>query len=356
LPPTPCEDGDVVDGDVAPGFEPVRDELARVLESQGGGLAMAAFVGGRPVVDLWGGTVGEDTLVHTWSAIKPVTGACLLTLVGRGAVSLDDPVADVWPELAAGRDGKLRIRHFLTHSAGLSAVPGGDARGLTHWDDTVRALAEQEPEWVPGTDVGEHAQTFGHLVGEVVRRVDGRTPGRFLAEELAGPLDLDVHIGLTDDDLGRAAETAGLTPVWWAQVRGEPGTVRHRALGDGIDGDVVNGETWRRAEIPAVNGHATARGLARFWQAYLDGELPSAIGEPGASGDDLVMNEPVVWSLAGCHTDDVEVGMGGLGGQWAGCRPGLDLAWAFLTTVMGDHQRVLDLEDALLPCVEARHG
>lgn len=343
----------MLDGEAAPGFEPVRDELRRVLDSQGGGLAMAAFVGGRPVVDLWGGSVGRDALVHTWSAIKPVTGACLLTLVERGAVALADPVARLWPELAAAADGRLLVRHLLTHSAGLSAVPGGDAAALTDWDATIGGLEGQEPEWPPGSDVGEHAQTFGHLVGELVRRLDGRSLGRFLAEEIAGPLGLDVHVGLTGDELDRTADTIGLSPTWWSDVRGAPGTIRHRALGGGVDAALVNGDAWRTAEIPAVNGHATARGLARFWQAYLDGDLPAAIGEPGASGDDLVMGEPVVWSLAGCHTDDVEVGMGGLGGQWAGCRPELGLAWAFLTTAMGDHQRVLDLEDALLPCVEA---
>jgi CubicO group peptidase (beta-lactamase class C family) len=323
----------VIEGEVAPGFEPVRDAAARALEAQGGGgLAVAAFLHGRPVVDVWGGTVGEDGLVHTWSACKPVTGACALLLVERGRLSLDEPT-----------------RHVLTHAAGRDTVPGGDVARLVDWDATCAALAAAEPDWPPGTAVGEHALTYGHLVGELVRAADpeGRSLGRFLEDEIG----VDVHIGLDDGLLRRVVDLDGVTDDWWDGRRGEPGTLRHRALGDGVTAALVNGEAWRRAEVPAVNAHASARGLATFWQRFLDGTLPAAVGEPGASGPDLVLDRPVTWTLAGGQLDGADVGMGGVGGQWGAARPADGLAWAFLTTVMGDFDRADAVERALLGCV-----
>jgi CubicO group peptidase (beta-lactamase class C family) len=216
---------------------------------------------------------------------------------------------------------------------------------LTDWDGSVEALATQPPDWAPGHAIGEHAQTFGHLVGEVVRRVDGRSLGQFLRDELAGPLGLDVHIGLGPAELARASDTVGLDEAWWSAARGEPGSLRYRALGPWVD---VNDAAWRRAEIPAVNGFATARGLASFWQAFLDGRLPAGVGEPGVSGHDLFVDDDVTWTLAGGRLDGPDVGMGGLGGQWAAAGPSLRLAWAFLTNRVGDHDRAQRVEDALM--------
>jgi CubicO group peptidase (beta-lactamase class C family) len=187
--------------------------------------------------------------------------------------------------------------------------------------------------------------TFGHLVGEVVRRIDGRRLGRFLADEIAGPLGLDIHVGVRDDDLARVADTVGLDRRWWAEARGAPGSIRHRALGPWVD---VNDPTWRRSEVPAVNGHASARGLAGFWQAYLDGRLPVGVGRPAATGFDRFVEDEVTWTLAGGRVDGPDVGMGGLGGQWAAARPSLKLAWAFLTTHVASDDRAQRIEDALV--------
>jgi CubicO group peptidase (beta-lactamase class C family) len=299
---------------------------------------VAAFVGNR-VVDLWTTDLSEDTLICTWSAVKPVTGACLLLLVDRGRVGLDDSVVDMWPELD---DERLLIRHLLTHTAGRVTVPDVP---LVDWDASVAALAGMQPDWSPGEVVCEHAQTFGRLVGEVVRRVDGRSLGRFMADELAAPLGLDVHIGVDDADLARVADTAGLDRSWWETARGDPGSVRYRAMGPWVD---VNERSWRQAEIPAVNGHATARGLALFWRAFLDQRLPAGVGEPGATGHDRFVDEVVTWTLAGGRLDGPDIGMGGLGGQWAAARPSLGLSWAFLTTRIGDHDRAQHVEDALV--------
>ena len=341
-----------VAGTVAAGFEPVRGAVVRALEEQGGGgIAVAAIVAGQPVVDLWAGEVGRDTLIHTWSAIKPVIGTCLLLLVQRDAIALDDPVARFWPELRAARGGRLRVRDVLCHAAGLvSLPPPGTAASLLDWAGTCERLAMAEPDWQPGEAVGEHALTYGHLVGELVRRVDGRSIGRFLAEELAGPFGLDLHVGLAAEDLARVADTRGLTPQWWESRRGPPGSLRFRALGSGMDERLVNSAEWRQAEVPAVNGHATARALAGFYALLLAGRVPKEAGQIGRAGHDLILGEPVGWTFAGGLADRVEIGMGGVGGQWACARPEDDLAWAFLTTAMGTHDRADVVEETLLAC------
>jgi CubicO group peptidase (beta-lactamase class C family) len=331
-----------VDGSVAPGFEAVVDAVAAC----GPGVTVAAVLDGAPIVDVWTADLTERSLVCTWSSIKPVTGACLLWLVDRGSVALDDRVIDVWPEIG---DELMLVRHVLTHTAGRIAVPSS---GLVDWNASVMALAAQPADWAPGEVLCEHAQTFGHLVGELVRRIDGRTLGRFLDDEIAGPLGLDIHIGVSDDDLERVAETVGLTPQWWAELAGSPGSARQRSLGPWVD---VNDRTWRCAEIPAVNGHVTARGLAGFWQAHLDGKLPAGLDVPGATGYDHFLDDTVTWSLAGGRVDGADIGMGGVGGQWGGARPSDRLAWAFLTTHMGEFDRADLVESALLAAV-ARRG
>ena len=283
-----------------------------------------------------------QSLVHTWSAIKPVTGACVLALVADGRLELDQPVTSVWPELD---DDRLLVRHVLTHSAGRITCPDAD---LTDWDATVAALATQPPDASPGEVVCEHAITFGFLAGELVRRVDGRSLGTFLREELAGPLDLDVHVGVPPSELHRVAGTIGLDQAYWDEVRGDPASLRARSLGPLPD---VNTGAWRTSEVPAVNGHATALGLARFHQRLLEGRLPPLVDHPGVTAHDRFVGEEVTWTLAGGRTDGVDIGMGGLGGQWAAARPSAGLAWAFLTSHVGDFARSERVEEALLAVV-----
>jgi CubicO group peptidase (beta-lactamase class C family) len=329
-----------IEGTVAPGYETV----VAAVEQCGPGVTVAAFVDGQAVVDVWTDDLTARSLLCTWSVVKPITGSCLLLLVERGAIALDDPAVLVWPELG---DERILIRHLLSHTAGRVSVPDVP---LTDWARSTAAIAAKEPDWPPGEVVCEHAQTFGHLVGEVVRRIDGRTLGRFLADEITGPLGLDVHIGVADDDLARVADTVGLDPAGWAAVCGAPGSVRRRAVGPWAD---INDRRWRQAELPSVNGHATARGVAGFWQAFLDGRLPDGVGRPAVMGHDLFNDDTVTWTLAGGRIDGPDVGMGGLGGQWAGARPELGLAWAFLTTHAGDGERAQRVEDALVPAVAA---
>jgi CubicO group peptidase (beta-lactamase class C family) len=331
---------------VTDGWQPVRDAAARAADVDGGGVAVAVYERGRLVVDVVAGDLADDALVHTWSAIKPVTGACLLLLAERGRIGLDDDCGDVWPEL-----GGTLVRHVLTHAAGRASVPPpGTAASLLDWDRAVAALGAAPVDWEPGTAVGEHAQTYGHLVGELVRRLDGRAPGTFLAEELTGPLGLDVHVGVPRSELGRVADTVNLTAAWWDGRRGPPGTLRRRALADGVDGALVNSDAWRTGQVPAVNGHATARGLAGFWAAFLGGRLPAGVGEVGAAGPDLVLGEDVAWTLAGGRAFDHDIGMGGMGGQVGAAIPAADVAWAFLSTSMGEWSRTDAVEQAVLRC------
>ncbi len=152
----------MVDGEISPGYEPVRDTVARVVDGFDGGLAVAAFVHGWPVVDLWAGNVGPDSLVHTRSAVKPVPGACLLQLVDRGGLALDDAVRRVWPELTAAKRGRLRVRHLLTPAAGLASVPPpGTGRFLLDWGATVGGLEAAKPDWDQGTPSGSTRSPSG---------------------------------------------------------------------------------------------------------------------------------------------------------------------------------------------------
>jgi CubicO group peptidase (beta-lactamase class C family) len=340
-----------VEGLVAPGFEGVRAALGRTVGlAEGDGAAVAAFVHGRPVVDLWAGAVPERGLVHTFSAVKPFAATSVLLLVERGHLRLDDPVVRWWPELgAAGKDG-IVVAHLLAHQAGLATVPGPVA-GLLDHAATATALAAATPDWVPGRAHGEHALTYGNLLNELVGRVDGRSLGRLLAEELAGPLGLDVHVGVPAADVGRVVDVVGATPVWWAERRGEPGSLRWRALGAGVDGELINSAAWRTGAVPAMNGHATARALAAFYVAVLDGRIPATVAQAAMSGPDLVLGTDVTWTLGSLQLDDVELGMGGAGGNYAGARPALGLAWAFITTRMGTSERAESVERALLEAI-----
>jgi len=312
---------------------------------------VAAYHRGALVVDLWVGAAAERSLFHTWSVVKPVTAAAGLTLVDAGRIDLDAPLRGVWPEVGAGGKDGLTFAHVLGHRAGLASIPApGTVASLLDRERTVAGLAAATPDWEPGTAQGEHALTYGHLVDEVVRRADGRSVARLVHDEITGPQGLDLHLGLDPAEHVRVVPTVGITTTWWA-ARGET-PLQRAAFGTGADDDLINSEAWRSAEVPAVNGHATARAMAAFWQMHLDGLLPSAMATPaGPTGPDLVVGEPSQWTLGGARLDGPDVGMGGLGGGWACARPSVDLAWAFLTSAMGDHDRAELVERALVGCL-----
>ncbi|MDX6361209.1 MAG: hypothetical protein QOC85_212, partial [Streptomyces sp.] len=245
------------------------------------GAAVTVVHDGEPVVDLWGGWADaartrpweRQTLVNVWSTSKGPTALCAHILADRGLLDFDAPVAAYWPEFAAAGKESVLVRHLLSHRAGLSGLrePHTLAQ-LCDWELTVGRLAAQEPWWEPGSRSGYHALTYGFLVGEVVRRVSGLLPGAFLEREVTGPLGIDFTIGLPEKEAVRAAElvhppasTTGERAAVFAQLT--PAALA--ALTNPLVGAAeANTAQWRAAEVPAANGHGTARAIAALYGIF----------------------------------------------------------------------------------------
>jgi CubicO group peptidase (beta-lactamase class C family) len=278
-----------IGGDCDSRFAAVREAFRSNFAHHGErGAAVAVALDGRLVVDLWGGHASEDgrpwrrdTLVNAFSVGKGLVALCPLVLVSRGALDLDAPASRHWPELAAAGKEAITLRHLLSHRAGLPAIREPlPAEALYDWERMTKALAAQEPWWEPGTRHGYHVNTFGFLIGEIVRRASGRSLGTFLREQIAAPLDADVHIGLSDDDERRAADVVWSTETS-TRISAEPQSEmsdEQRMIYNtyfnppGFSGHgIVNTSRWRRAEVPSANCHATARGVARVYAALAAG-------------------------------------------------------------------------------------
>jgi CubicO group peptidase (beta-lactamase class C family) len=272
-----------IHGHVDDRFARARDAFARnFAERDEVGASFCAIVGGRPVVDLWGGSAdpdaqrpwSEDTLVMVHSATKGAAALCAHVLAARGALDLEAPVARYWPEFAAAGKERIPVRMLLNHRAGLAAID----RSLRPRDGLdgvamARALAEQPPNWEPGTAHGYHAVTFGWLVGEVVRRISGRSLGTFFREEIAGPLGLDFWIGLPAEAELRVARITPPPPAdpndpFGAALLDHDSLTRRAFMNPStlfFAGGAEFARQLRAAEIPAANGMANARGLAGMY-------------------------------------------------------------------------------------------
>jgi CubicO group peptidase (beta-lactamase class C family) len=328
-----------IGGTVNPRFAAVRKAFEELGDP---GSALAVVHAGEVVVDLYGGwrdaartePWAPDTLVHVFSVGKAVVAAALVRLMeGR----LDDPVAAHWPEFAAGGKDATTVRHVLAHTAGLPAFPKPVA-DVGDWDGVCALLAAATPEFPAGTAVAEHAMTYGHLVGELIRRVDGRMPGEYLRAELDG-----FALGETAEEQARTAELEYADPGWPERTAGAPGSYRRHVL-DNPPGwlalDVLNSATWRRAQVPAVNLHTTALALARFYAAL----PPQAVH---ASGPDLLLQRHVNWGLGVQVEETGEFGMGGIGGCDAFASPAKGYAYAYVTRCLGEFDRSERLIEAL---------
>jgi CubicO group peptidase (beta-lactamase class C family) len=253
------------------------------------GAALAVMVDGEMVVDIWAGHADaarsrgwdRDTIVNVYSTTKGITAVCAHRLVDQGLLDLDAPVATYWPEFAQAGKEELPVRYLLSHRAGLPAVEQPLPAGSVYrWDVMTDALAAQKPWWEPGTKHGYHALTYGWLVGEVVRRITGKSLGAYFREEVAGPLGIDFHIGLAAE---HDARTAAMIPAPIPQpgendrlteVLRNPGSMQFKALvisPDQMNPGNVNTREWRAAEIPSANGHGDARALARLYGALARG-------------------------------------------------------------------------------------
>ncbi|HET6964704.1 MAG TPA: serine hydrolase domain-containing protein [Acidimicrobiales bacterium] len=313
-----------VSGEVASGFEAVREAFESNFTQRGDvGAACAVYLDGRKVVDLWGGVADhktgrsweEDTLTLVYSTTKGVAAICVHHLAQEGVLDLDAPVSFYWPEFASAGKGSVTVRHLLAHRAGLPTVE----RRLTQeeafaWDPAVEALAAQAPLWAPGTRHGYHAVTFGWLVGEVVRRATGRSLGRYLAEEMAAPLGLDLWIGLPAGEEHRVSrllppgnvrvsreELAAMPPAQLDRLRAmaDPDSLMQRALNPTDPPFSFNRPELHAAELPAANGIGTARSLARLYAATIgevdgvrlleDSTVASATTEQSSGPDEVLV-------------------------------------------------------------------
>lgn len=354
-----------VAGETAPGFETVLDAFRQVVTEQGGtGAAMAAWYDGRWVARLHGGYADAarsrpwepDSMVMPYSVSKPFAAVCLLVLVDRGLVGLDEPMQTYWPELEA----RATVRQTLSHQAGVVALDDPlPTEALYDWDRICAALAAQRPQWKPGEGHGESALFYGHLVGEVVRRVDGRSVGRFLREEVCGPRGLDFHVGLTAAEQARCVDLSGLADEGFRrQVMGSRTPLYERAVNNppgAWDEAVVNSPQWRAAEIPAINGHGTAAGVCGLFVALLGSRLISRslrdeMVTIHCSGVDAVMGSDTAWGL-GVAVDADGFGMGGTGGSLGWASPVGGYAYGFVTGTAGTHERSDVVEDALRGCI-----
>jgi CubicO group peptidase (beta-lactamase class C family) len=312
-----------IGGACAPGFEGVRDAFVANFAERGElGGAVCVRLHGQVVVDLWGGWASEDrtqewtpdTIVDVYSVGKAVVATLLLQAVDDGTISLDTPVAEVWPEFAAGGKEEVTVAQALSHQAAVPAIrePLVDA-DLSDWDRMAEALAATPAWWPVGTRHAYHVNTYGHLIGELVRRLVGASPGERL-REVAEPFDADLHFGVPDALLDRCAD------VVWAPGHGLPGAPPSR---EGLDDEtlmrvlahynppgyssigLVNTTEWRRAEVPSTNGHGSARGVARFYSALIDEDDPLL-------SPDLLATASRPWSVGPCPMlgQDVSFGLG----------------------------------------------
>jgi len=281
---------------------------------------------------------------------KPFAAMPALLLADRGELGLDTPIQEYWPELRAA----TTMRQVLSHRAGLVVLDDDCEQDLfLDWDEMCARLATQEPAWEPGTAQGEAALFYGYLVGEVVRRVDGRSLGQYLRDETCGPLGLDFHVGLRDDELTRVADLTGFGSDLARSMEGRTDLYRRALMNPpgAFDPALVNSEAWRRAEVPAINGHGTARAVAGLYVALQHGELlsPSMMAELTAGhGEqpDLVMGSENDWGL-GVGVDPDGYGMGGTGGSFGWWSEHGQYALGFVTGHIGDHDRGDRVENAV---------
>ncbi len=280
-----------VSGTVAPGYEPVAEAFAATLDGAAGGAAFAAVVDGEPVLDLWGGDFVEDTLVLVFSGTKGVVATALLLLLERGLAELDAPVARYWPEFgAAGKEGIL-VRHVLGHTAGVPGLqPPFAAEQLLDQPVLAERLAAEPALWPPGTRLAYHGHTFGVICGELIRRIDGRRPGRFVAEEIAGPLELEFWIGLPEQLEPRVARLVAAPGYGLTYAGDGPGPLFDAIYGTGqLD---FNDPRVHRAEIPSARGtcavtgrvYAFGHGFELWTELARLGPVRDAFGHTGSGG------------------------------------------------------------------------
>jgi CubicO group peptidase (beta-lactamase class C family) len=306
-------------GEAHPRFDAVRSALQHNIEAgEELGAALVVDIDGERVVDLWGGfrdearTVAwdEHTITNVWSVTKTVTSLAALVLVDRGVLDVHAPVATYWPEFAAAGKQDVLVRHLLSHTSGVSGLEHpATIEDLYDREGATARMAAQAPWWPPGTGPGYHVLNYGHLVGEVVRRVSGKTLTQFVAEEIAGPLGADFQIGAAEQDRGRIAEVVPPPPMAFDLAAAGADSPAFKTLtGPPGDAALANTPAWRRAELGAANGHGNARSVARILSVVsrggeVDGvrllspKTIDLVFDEQANGVDLVLGIPLRWGV-----------------------------------------------------------
>lgn len=367
-------------------FSQVREEFERNFAERGElGASVCVMVDGEVVVDLWGGCADEagapwssDTIVPVYSCTKGATALCAHVLADRGQLDFDAPVATYWPEFAQNGKADIPVRMLLNHQAGLAAIRETlPDKGYADWNLITELLAAQAPLWEPGTRSGYHALTIGHLVGEVVRRITGRTLGQFFREAVAEPLGADIWIGLPEEAEHRVAQSIAADiptdleqlPVFFRTALTDPtsipGLIVLNSGGFLLPGPTaerqINTREFHAAEIPSVNGVSNGRGLATMYRPLaLDGsadgirvvkkaQIVQMTQVTSASAIDATIGIPSRWTL-GFHTglDNRALGAGsslilapgafghcGMGGSAGFADPGARMSFGYTMTKQG---------------------
>jgi CubicO group peptidase (beta-lactamase class C family) len=390
VPDSTARDVVAIHGFCAPQFSLVREAFLRNFTERGEvGAAVAICVDGELVVDLWGGWADgrrqrrwqRDTLVNVFSVGKAMAALSLLLLIDRREVDLDAPVSRYWPPFAAGGKADVTPRMLLGHRAGLPAVRRTLPRDAMYdWEKMTRVLAEEIPWWPPNSAHGYHVNTFGFLIGEIVRRVSGQSIGHFFRREIAAPVDADFHFGIGVDQEHRIAEYLFGSELGASESIETDSAVDSRTHllrqvyfnPPGISGlGTANSRAWRAAEMPSTNGHANARAIARLYSPLACGGcignrrllsqriLVEATGE-ASNGNDLVLQRPSRFGL-GFQLTQPERRLGpsprsfghfGAGGSLGFADPDARLAFGYTMNLAGprwQNPRVRALIDALYP-------
>lgn len=354
-------------GDCLPQFEPVAAVFADGLHRHAEvGAALSIWYGGTCVLDLWGGYVDRrriapwqgDTLACVFSISKALTATCLLQAADRGLLDLDAPVAVYWPEFAAYGKASITVAQLMSHQAGLPGLHDKAPSMLLYdWSAMCAALAAEKPWWPPGQAHGYHARTFGFLLGEVLRRVSGKLPGQWLATEMVEPKGLALHIGLNTLQQARCAEIlpARLSPGeekhWPKGVQAmlrdlrHPNTLTYASFQNpSLPPGYMNTQAFRAAHIPALNGHGTARDVARFFSEIPDLLSATTLRRATTShshGPDRVLRSVTHFGLGYMlFTQEAPIGWpgcfghAGAGGSLAFCDPHKRLSFAFVMNQM----------------------
>jgi len=281
------------------------------------GASYCATVDGETVVDLWGGFADEertrpwqrDTIVNVYSTTKTMTALTALLVADRGELDFAAPVARYWPEFAANGKADVKVSHLMSHSAGLSGWKEPITKEtLYDWEKATSLLAAQAPFWKPGTAPGYHAVTQGYLVGEVVRRITGKSLGTVFREEIAEPMGADFYIGLPASEDSRVADL--IPPPKGAAIAdtAQSELQKNMATNPGVDVRETRTRAWRGAEIPAAGGTGNARSVAEIHTILANGGTAKGkrfLSEAGCrkalelqvEGTDLILNIPVRYGV-----------------------------------------------------------